>query len=131
MRERPRRQDGNDVGPKVRTLQVELGGEPGDPEGGPERGPGGELGLHQESDGDGVLDDLIEPNRAVVGLVGGGLVRSRECGEAELQGHVVRRVDRDQRPQEVVPRPQELDHGQSGQGREREREHDAHEDRQP
>ena len=40
-------------------------------------------------------------------------------------------VDRDQRPQEVVPRPQELDHRQRRERRQRQRQHDHEQDLQP
>src|SRR6266540_4322833 len=55
-------------------------------------------------------------------------MRSLEHREAQLEREVPWREDGDERPQEIVPRPHELDHGQGGQGRERERQHDLEQD---
>ena len=60
------------------------------------------------------------------------LMGALEGGEPELQRErVLVRQDRDQRPQEVVPGPQELDHRQRGERRQRERDDDPQQDRQP
>ena len=57
-----------------------------------------------------------------------GHVRALEHRQAQLQGRVLGRGDDDQRPEEVVPRPHELDDRQGGQHRRRERQDDLEED---
>lgn len=95
MGERRRRQDHDDVGPQFGVPQVELGGEAGDPEGALERRPDGKLRFHEKPDRDGVRDDLIEPESAIVGLVGGGLVRvSNDGRSAERLGQVMQLLSR-------------------------------------
>src|SRR2546429_9098940 len=57
-----------------------------------------------------------------------GYVFPLERGEAHLHGERTTRRDRDQRPEEIVPRVDERDDAEGGQGRPRERQHDLPED---
>src|SRR5262245_39073223 len=57
-----------------------------------------------------------------------GYVFTLERGEAHLHGERTTRRDRDQRPEKIVPRVDERDDPESGQGRPRERQHDLQED---
>src|SRR5215472_5740330 len=57
-----------------------------------------------------------------------GYVFTLERGEAHLHGERMTGRDRDQRPEQVVPRVDERDDAECGQGRLRERQHDLPED---
>src|SRR4249919_649748 len=59
------------------------------------------------------------------------VVRSLERRETELEGHVVLRLDDDERPEEVVPRVEERDHRQRCQSRAREGQDDSYERAKP